>query len=126
MRYLNIVYFFCLISTLSCAPKNFDEPDNLIKKSEMINIITDLYISQQGIQMFPAEGNEDQSTLLAKDAVDVMKKHDINFHQFSESYKYYSLQPELLRDMLDQVKKNLEEKLSKEEKERIKNQKNIK
>ncbi|WP_313375911.1 DUF4296 domain-containing protein [Chishuiella sp.] len=126
MRYLNIVYFFCLISILSCAPKNFDEPDNLIKKSEMIDIITDLYISQQGIQMFPTDGKEDQSTLLAKDAVDIMKKHNTNFSQFSESYKYYSLKPELLRDMLDQVKKNLEEKLSKEEKERLKNQKNIK
>ncbi len=114
----NIIFLSLIfLSIFSCAPKNYDKPKDLINQSEMIDILTDLYISQQGLQMFPTQ-NQDQSIDLAKDAVDIMKSYDITFHQFSESYKYYMMQPEKFKDMLNDVKKNLEDKLSDEEKER--------
>lgn len=120
----NLIFLSLIfLSIFSCAPKNYDKPKDLIGKSEMIDILTDLYISQQGLQMFPIQ-NQDQSIDLAKDAVDIMKNYDITFHQFSESYKYYMMQPEKFKEMLNDVKKNLEDKLSNEEKERQKNQKN--
>ncbi|MGU9938404.1 DUF4296 domain-containing protein [Empedobacter brevis] len=122
MKYVYVT--FVLFSAIfSCTPKNYEKPEDLISKSDMIEIITDLTISQQGLQMFPVQ-NEDQSLLLAKDAVDIMKSYDVTFHTFEESYKYYMMQPESFKKMLDKVKKNLEDKLSEEEKERQKNQKN--
>lgn len=122
MKYLSIIIILFL-GVISCTPKNYEKPKDLIGKSDMVEILTDLYISQQGLQMFPIQ-NEDQSLVLAKDAVDILKAYDISNHTFQESYKYYTMQPEVLKKMLDKVKKNLEDKLSDEEKERIKNQKN--
>ena len=89
----------------------------------MIDIMTDLYISQQGLSMFPTQ-NEDQNLNFAKDAVDIMKAYDITFHTFEESYKYYAMNPEKFKKMLDEVKVKLEDQYSKEEKERQKNQTN--
>lgn len=122
MKYLYVT-FILFLGIFSCTPKNYDKPKDLIGKSDMIEILTDLYISQQGLQMFPIQ-NEDQTLVLAKDAVDILNAYDVTINTFQESYKYYAMQPEDFKKMLDKVKKNLEDKLSDEEKERIKNQKN--
>ena len=75
----NLIFLSLIfLSIFSCAPKNYDKPKDLINQSEMIDILTDLYISQQGIQMFPTQ-HQDQSIDLAKDAVDIMKSYDITF-----------------------------------------------
>lgn len=120
MKHL-ILFSIVFLGLFNCTPKNYDKPKNLISKTDMIDILTDLYISQQGVQFFP-KANEDMNLNLAKGAVHIMKKHNVTYHNFSESYKYYTMQPEDFNKMLDDVKMNLEDKLSKEEKERIKNQ----
>ena len=107
------------LTTFSCTLKNFDQPDNLIGKSDMIDILTDLYISQQGLQLFPDQ-NANQTLKLAEDAIDIIKSYEYNYHDFEESYKYYAMQPEKFKEMLDDVKQNLEDKLSDEEKARLK------
>jgi len=122
MRYLYVIIILFL-GVFSCAPKNYEKPKDLIGKSDLIEILTDLYISQQGLQMYPVQ-NEDQTLAMAKDAVDILNAYDVSINTFQESYKYYMMQPEALKKMLDKVKKNLEDKLSEEEKERQKNQKN--
>ena len=122
MKYLYVAIILFL-GVFSCAPKNYEKPKDLIGKSDMINILTDLYISQQGLQMYPIQ-NEDQSLVLAKDAVDILNAYDVSINTFQESYKYYMMQPEKMKKMLDEVKNNLEDKLSKEEKERQNTQKN--
>lgn len=122
MKYLYVAIILFL-GVFSCAPKNYEKPKDLIGKSDMIDILTDLYISQQGLQMYPIQ-NEDQSLVLAKDAVDILNAYDVTINTFQESYKYYMMQPEKMKKMLDEVKNNLEDKLSKEEKERQNTQKN--
>ncbi|MFV0152641.1 DUF4296 domain-containing protein [Empedobacter falsenii] len=122
MKYLYVAIILFL-GVFSCAPKNYEKPKDLIEKSDMIDILTDLYISQQGLQMYPIQ-NEDQSLVLAKDAVDILNAYDVSINTFQESYKYYMMQPEKMKKMLDEVKNNLEDKLSKEEKERQNTQKN--
>ncbi|MFV0154164.1 DUF4296 domain-containing protein [Empedobacter falsenii] len=122
MKYLYVAIILFL-GVFSCAPKNYEKPKDLIGKSDMIDILTDLYISQQGLQMYPIQ-NEDQSLVLAKDAVDILNAYDVSINTFQESYKYYMMQPEKMKKMLDEVKNNLEDKLSKEEKERQNTQKN--
>lgn len=122
MKYLYVAIILFL-GVFSCAPKNYEKPKDLIGKSDMIGILTDLYISQQGLQMYPIQ-NENQSLVLAKDAVDILNAYDVSINTFQESYKYYMMQPEKMKKMLDEVKNNLEDKLSKEEKERQNTQKN--
>lgn len=122
MKYLYVAIILFL-GVFSCAPKNYEKPKDLIGKSDMIDILTDLYISQQGLQMYPIQ-NENQSLVLAKDAVDILNAYDVTINTFQESYKYYMMQPEKMKKMLDEVKNNLEDKLSKEEKERQNTQKN--
>ena len=122
MKYLYVAIILFL-GVFSCAPKNYEKPKDLIGKSDMIDILTDLYSSQQGLQMYPIQ-NEDQSLVLAKDAVDILNAYDVSINTFQESYKYYMMQPEKMKKMLDEVKNNLEDKLSKEEKERQNTQKN--
>ena len=123
MRTFFLTFILLIGTIISCTPKNYEKPNNLINRNDMIEVLADLYISQQGLQMYPVQ-NEDQTLSLAKDAVDILKKHQIKYSDFEKSYQYYLMQPESFKEMLDNVKSKLYDQLSDEEKERQKNQKN--
>ncbi|WP_282630924.1 DUF4296 domain-containing protein [Empedobacter sedimenti] len=123
MRTLFFTFILLIGTIISCTPKNYEKPDNLIGRSDMIEVLSDLYISQQGIQMYPVQ-NEDQTLSLAKDASDILKKHQIKYSDFEKSYQYYLMQPESFKEMLDDVKSKLYDQLSDEEKKRQKDQTN--
>ena len=123
MRTFFLTFILLIGTIISCTPKNYGKPNNLINRNDMIEVLADLYISQQGLQMYPVQ-NEDQTLSLAKDAVDILKKHQIKYSDFEKSYQYYLMQPESFKEMLDNVKSKLHDQLSDEEKERQKNQAN--
>lgn len=123
MRTLFFTFILLIGTIISCTPKNYEKPDNLVGRSDMIEVLSDLYISQQGIQMYPVQ-NEDQTLSLAKDASDILKKHQIKYSDFEKSYQYYLMQPESFKEMLDDVKSKLYDQLSDEEKKRQKDQTN--
>ena len=72
-----VLFFVLIIGFYNCTSKNYDKPKDLISKSEMIDIMTDLYISQQGLSMFPTQ-NEDQNLNFAKDSKKTMQTININ------------------------------------------------
>jgi hypothetical protein len=112
-----IIALILSLGLFNCTQKNYEEPNNLINRSDMIEILTDLYISQQGLQMHPTQ-NQDLTLELAKDAVAIMKNHNVNYNDFEKSYQYYIMNPESFKEMLNSVKDNLHNQLSPEEKER--------
>lgn len=118
-----LVTFIIFLGIFSCTKNNYEKPNNLIGRSDMIDILTDLYISQQGLQMHPIQ-NEDVTLTLAKDAADIMKFHEVKYSDFQNSYQYYVMQPESFKEMLNEVKTNLHDQLSEEEKNRQKVQAN--
>ena len=112
-----IIALILSLGLFNCTKNNYEKPKNLISKSDMIDILTDLYISQQGLQMHPPQ-NQDLALELAKDARDIMKFHEVNYYDFEKSYQYYIMNPESFKEMLNSVKDNLHNQLSPEEKER--------
>lgn len=84
-----LLFLLVFLMAVSCAEKVVEEPDNLIPKEKMIDILHDLAIL-----------NATKSTVGAKldeTGIDVMgflyKKYQIDSTQFSESDLYYASLP---------------------------------
>lgn len=84
-----LLFLLVLLTVVSCAEKVVEEPDNLIPKEKMIDILHDLAIL-----------NATKTTIGAKldeSGIDIMeflyKKYQIDSTQFSESDLYYASLP---------------------------------
>ncbi|WP_318343605.1 DUF4296 domain-containing protein [Flagellimonas baculiformis] len=84
-----LLFLLVFLMVVSCAEKVVEEPDNLIQKEKMIDILHDLAIL-----------NATKTTIGAKldeSGIDIMeflyKKYQIDSTQFSESDLYYASLP---------------------------------
>lgn len=121
---LSIIILVFII--FGCEPKlKPKKPDNLISKSEMTNVLYDMFIvsSAKGISRpkFEEKGIDPEKYIL--------RKYDIDSTQFAESNDYYAHDIEVYKSIIEGVKTRINvkktelsalEKKEKEEKERIK------
>ena len=113
----NLIYsIFILLGVVSCSKPYIDKPDDLLSKSEMIDILADIYM---GTQMVNATPNTNSILKLAQSSMYVFDKHETSYKIFEESYKYYYIDPSAYQKILDEVKKELESRLSEDEKNRL-------
>lgn len=110
-----LILLFLFIAFVSCDKPYAKKPADLLSKSEMVDVLTDLYINQQAVTFHPIQS---YSTVMAENSLFILKKHEISEKQFQNSYKYYYTSPEEYQKILDKVKSNLEDKLSEKEKKR--------
>ncbi|MBF0596914.1 DUF4296 domain-containing protein [Faecalibacter rhinopitheci] len=112
-----IFYIFIVsISLSSCSRPYIDTPDNLISKSDMVDILVDIYKSQQ---MINNTQSSNQILSIAEGTLYIFENHDVTRQEFEESYKYYFTQPRVYQKILDQVRDDLYDQLSDDEKARI-------
>ena len=105
MKY-SITLFLGMVLLVACAEKVVEEPENLISKEKMTQILHDLAIlnaaKSGAVRKFEDSG------------VDVMeflyKKYDIDSTQFSESDLYYASIPLEYQSIYENVEKQLKRK----------------
>jgi len=97
--------FFMLLLVLSCTSRTiYKKPENLIGKEKMITVWTDMYI---------AAGAKSVKTKTLKNKINyiplVLKSHNIDSIQFSESNVYYTSRIDEYEKMFEEVQKRLKE-----------------
>jgi len=104
-----IILFF-LVLTLLCSCHGDDSaPDGILKKSEMVNVLTDVHIADGGlINISQAPDTLYKYGYLRYPAV--FKKYNTDSAEFRRSFKYYSLKPAVFSDIYDKVLKKLQVK----------------
>ncbi|MHA7829569.1 MAG: DUF4296 domain-containing protein [Flagellimonas sp.] len=102
MKYI-VTLFLGTILLVSCAEKVVEEPENLIPKEKMTEILHDLAILNAA--------KSGASRKFKDSGVDVMeflyKKYDIDSTQFSESDLYYASIPLEYQSIYENVEKRL-------------------
>jgi hypothetical protein len=104
-----IILFF-LVLTLLCSCNGDDSaPDGILKKSEMVNVLTDVHIVDGGLINI----SQEPDTLYKYGYfryLAVFKKYNTDSSEFKRSFKYYSLKPSVFSDIYDKVLKRLQVK----------------
>lgn len=104
LKKINVLLIFILLLT-SCEKFNKPQkPKNLIARSEMINILYDLYVvnSAKGVNVKVLEENgiNPESYILTK--------YNIDSLQFAQSNTYYAYDTETYSELIEDVKSKIE------------------
>lgn len=105
-----------ILGLISCNQSYIDKPKDLLSKSEMVDILTDLYLNQQELNFTPIA---DYGVQVAQNALYIFKEHNTTHKAFEESYKYYYTKPSEYQQMLNKVRENLVNKLSEKERKSL-------
>ena len=73
-----------ILGLISCNQSYIDKPKDLLSKSEMVDILTDLYLNQQELNFSPIA---DYSIQVAQNSLYIFKEHKTTHKTFEESYK---------------------------------------
>jgi hypothetical protein len=103
-----IILFF-LVLTILCSCGGDSAPDGILKKTEMVNVLTDVHIVDGSLISLSQAPDTLYKYGYPKYSA-VFKKDNTDSAQFRMSFKYYSLKPALLIDIYDKVLKNLQQK----------------
>jgi len=103
-----IILFF-LVLTLLCSCGGDNPPEGILKKEEMINVLTDIHLVDGGMVMYAQTPDTLYKYGTAR-YLDVFKKDHTDSTQFRKSFKYYTLKPATLNDMYVKILKRLQQK----------------
>ncbi|MBS7333445.1 DUF4296 domain-containing protein [Faecalibacter bovis] len=106
--------FIILISIVSCSKPYAQKPDDLLSKSEMRDILVDIYTSQQMMNSIQSQ-SPNQVLDVAKNTMYIFDQHETTHKIFEDSYKYYYTQTGAYQKILDDVIDELKNRLSEEE-----------
>jgi hypothetical protein len=109
---------FCLICW-SCS-KAIEKPEHLLSQNKMEEILTEVYLYQQPSYLTSLQN---QPIEYAKVDAQILTKHEVSPKEFEESFRYYVLIPDTFKEILKNVRKNLENKLPEEERLRMQSEK---
>lgn len=103
-RFLILVSWFLVL--FSCTPKTENlPPADLIEEKEMASVIADISLSEATFNSQPlAEFND---TLKR---INVLREHNISTERFLSSFKYYTENPDKLKNVYAEVCTMLEDK----------------
>ena len=106
--------FIILISIVSFSKPYAQKPDDLLSKSEMRDILVDIYTSQQMMNSIQSQ-SPNQVLDVAKNTMYIFDQHETTHKIFEDSYKYYYTQTGAYQKILDDVIDELKNRLSEEE-----------
>ncbi|MCK4562944.1 MAG: DUF4296 domain-containing protein [Flavobacteriaceae bacterium] len=109
-----IIYIVFVLFFTACENKvNYEKPENLIPKSQMIDLLYDMHIanSTQGVKEANSERNKNYMSL-------IYEKHKIDSTRFAVSNTYYTSNISEYEDIFEEVEIRLKVLLDKYEKER--------
>ena len=103
-----IILFFSVL-TILCSCSSDSAPDGILKKSEMVGVLTDMHIADAALISISQMPDTLYKYGYPRYAA-VFKKHNTDSAEFRRSFKYYTLKPAVFIDIYDKVLKNLQVK----------------
>jgi hypothetical protein len=104
--------FFLLIFLLTACSSD-DKPKNLIAEDKMAVVLTDIHILESYVNDLHLGNGDSSLVVYQKMKVDTLKKFGLDSANFNKSLRYYIMNPDLLKNIYAEVKKNLEAKKKK-------------
>ncbi|MBL0105037.1 MAG: DUF4296 domain-containing protein [Bacteroidetes bacterium] len=104
MNKFSIALLLCL-SLLACGKKKPSIPDDVLNKTEMTAILSDMHIAQASMATV---ATTDSSMYSMKQYTEyILKNHNTTQEKYARSLKFYSDNPGLLQEVYDSVITNL-------------------
>jgi hypothetical protein len=99
-----------LLTFLLTACSSDDKPENLIPEDKMAKILSEIHILEAQINNLHFQHQDSSVYVYQKKRFEIMKTFELDTVTFKVSLKYYLLNPEKMKDIYSEVKKNLEAK----------------
>ncbi len=80
-----------------------DKPKDVISEEDMVQVLTQLYLSKNLDRSYVKKGKLDYTQQQAY----ILQNHGFSWDQFERSYQYYMLSEDLANPMNEKVKENL-------------------
>ncbi|MCT6868574.1 DUF4296 domain-containing protein [Apibacter sp.] len=114
MKLYFYIFFFLFLSLFSCQHA-LKKPDKLLSKTDMIAILSDIYLYNQTPSNIPLS-----KEIAFETYVSIFKAHHTTKEIFQDSYVYYYADANALQHIYDGVINHLKNKLSKEQQNQLK------
>lgn len=98
-----IKLLFLAFLMFSCKQNIENEPDNLISKEKMINILSDIHRLEGVVNNMNIQNTDTTSFIYRKMEAQLFKKHEIDTAAYYKSYKYYLVNPDEFTEMYKKV-----------------------
>ena len=108
-RFLLILGIFFIV--VACS-KAIDKPKNLLSEEKMVEVMSEIFLYQQ--TSYLSEINNPDLNFSTLDAL-ILKKHEVSPEDFKNSYNYYVMVPEKYKDILKEIRTQMEAQLPLEE-----------
>jgi hypothetical protein len=101
---------FFLLTFLLTACGSDDKPKNLIPEDKMAKVLTEIHILEAQINNLHFQHEDSSVYVYQKKRFELMKTFELDTATFRVSLKYYLLNPDKMKGIYTEVKKNLEAK----------------
>ncbi|MEY4541518.1 MAG: hypothetical protein RLZZ306_3275 [Bacteroidota bacterium] len=101
---------FFLLTFLLTACSSDDKPENLIPEDKMAKVLTEIHILEAQINNLHFQHEDSSVFIYQKKKVEMLKTFALDTATFRVSLKYYLLNPDKMKGIYTEVKKNLETK----------------
>lgn len=99
-----------LLTFLLTACSSDDKPENLILEDKMAKVLTEIHILEAQINNLHFQHEDSSVFVYQKKRFELMKTFNLDTATFRVSLKYYLLNPDKMKGIYAEVKKNLEAK----------------
>ena len=101
----NLLLLFCFFVFFQCK-SNKSIPENILNDDKMVSILTDIHLAEGYSRIAGVYGDSAKEVLPAYYEL-ILKKHEVERKTFTESYYYYSTEPEKMNNIMNRVIVNL-------------------
>lgn len=114
------LFLFFTLAVFSCQ-RSIEKPKDLLSKSEMADIMADIYLYRQ------MPFNEPVMPVSSFDTyVSIFKKHKTTKETFQQSFDYYYIHSDEMAEIYDKTIDNLKDKLPEEQRKQLEEEKSKK
>jgi hypothetical protein len=100
-----LLFSILLFSLLSCSEEKINIPPGVFSQQEMTKILSDIHLAQSSLNI---KSQTDTTTYSISDYTAlILKQHKVSKTDFLASLKFYSENPELLKQVYDSIITNL-------------------
>ena len=100
---------FLLTFWLTACGSN-DKPENLIPQDKMAKVLSEIHILEAQINNLHFQHEDSSVYVYQKMKVQMLKTFDLDSATFRSSFKYYTLNPDKMKEIYSEVKRILETK----------------
>lgn len=92
---------------LSCS-KKVEIPNDVMDKEKMAAILTEIHLAEARVAKFNLRSMDSSVVVFNKLQQEIWKKYETDSSYYKKSYAFYATHPEILNEVYQIVKENLE------------------